>query len=393
MEVRTNDFDAQKGRNGGAIVDVYTRSGTDQLHGGVDYYFTNDSLSALTHFQQSLPASKRQEISAVLGGPAIKNKLFWFGGIDVLRSSQTTSGAATVETQDLYNWVKTNLPNTVAYQALTKAPPRVYATAGSPGVTTVGQITGSHFTQPAGIPASLDAFGNITYTNVAPRDGYQWSGRADYYKSDNDRFYVDVIRTHTDQSSTGARPSFNAPNAFHSTFANVDWTHTFGPHLLNEAGVNIIRPYGQNGASPAFAVPNINVTGIQSFGNWGPGNFTQQTVGWRDVARAMIKSHTLKFGFEQMNIRENDSQGGAFDRPTYNFASLLDFIQDGALTENATPVSLVTHQEAPYDRRYRELYRWRGSSRRWRRSATPCHREPVRRRSCGRASRARQTPP
>jgi hypothetical protein len=354
VEVRTNDFDAGKGRNGGAIVNVFTRSGSNQLHGNVDYYFTNNNLSALAQGQSSLPPSKRNEISAAVGGPAIKNKLFWFGAIDVLRSSVTTPGNATVETKELVDWAQANLPNTVAYQALTLAPPIAYASAN--GATTVGQISGSHFPQPAGIPSNLPAYGNINFSSVAPKNGYQWSFRTDYYMSDKDRFYVDAIRTYDTSSSTSPRPNFAAPNTNHSTFANVDWTHTFGVNLLNEAGINIIRPYGQLGANPAFAVPNINVSGIQGFGNWGPGNFTQQTVGWRDVLRATVKSHTLKFGFEQLNIREADTQGGAFDRPTFNFNSILDFIQDEAVHENGTPVSLLTHQEAPYDRHYRALY-------------------------------------
>jgi hypothetical protein len=356
MEIRTNDFDAQKGRNGGATVDVFTISGSNQFHGNVDYEFTNNDLSALNHFESSVPTFKRNEFSGTMGGPAIKNKLFWFGAIDVLRSTTTGNGSATVETQDLYNWVKTNLPNTVAYQALTMAPPVAYATASSPNMLTVSQITGSHFAPPAGIPGTLDALGNVNYTTTAPKNGYQWSFRVDYYASKNDRLYVDAIRTYDTSASTNARPAFAAPSTNHSDFVNVDWTHTFNLHLLNEAGANIIRPYGQNGASPAFAIPNVNVTGLQGFGNWGPGNFTQQTAAWRDVMTATVKTHTLKFGFDQYNIRENDTQGGAFDRPTFNFDSLLDFIQDGALTETGTPVNLVTHQEAPYYRRYRELY-------------------------------------
>jgi hypothetical protein len=359
VEVRTNDFDASKGRNGGAIVNVYTRSGSNQLHGSVDYYYTNNSLSGRTLFDPgTLPSSYRHEVSATLGGPAVKNKLFWFGAIDVLRSSVSQPGSATVETQEFVNWAKTNLPNTIALQSLTMAPPLQYAPAS--GAQTVGDIIASgnsYFAPPAGIPASLPATGTIHFTNVAPKNGYQWSARGDYYMSDRDRFYVDAIRTNYTSGGTNARPQFAAPGAGHSTFANVDWTHTFGPRLMNEAGANIIRPYGQNGATPAYAVPNISVGGgLAGFGGWGPGNFTQQTLAWRDILTAMVQRHTLKIGFEQYNIREYDSQTGAFDRPSYNFNSLLDFIQDKAVSEGGTPVSLLTHQEAPYYRKYREFY-------------------------------------
>jgi hypothetical protein len=357
MEIRTNDFDAQKGRNGGATVDVFTNSGSNQYHGTIDYEYTDNTLDALTHFESSLPSSQRNDISGTFGGPIFKDKLFGFGAIEVLRSSVTSAGSAALETQDFYNWVKANEGSTVAYQSLTLAPPLAYATASSPGVQSVSQLAAtSHFPLPAGIPGNLDATGNVNYTNVSPKNGYQWSFRIDDYLGKSDRLYVDAIRTYDTSASTNARPAFAAPSAASSDFVNVDWTHTFSARLLNEAGANIIRPYGQNGASPAFAIPNVNVTGLQGFGNWGPGNFTQETVGWRDVMTASVKTHTLKFGFDQDNLRENDAQGGAFDRPTFNFASLLDFVQDKALSESGTPVSLVTHQEAPYERRYRELY-------------------------------------
>jgi hypothetical protein len=366
-EVRTNDFDASKGRNGGATVDVFTKSGSNQFHGNVDWYFTNNNLSALTHFQSSLPPQQRNEFSYTMGGPVFRNKLFWFGAIDVLRSSVTSGSTSTVETQDLYNWVKANLatvalpgssaqvPN-IALQILTMAPPVAYATATSPGVKTVSQITGSYFPLPAGIPPDMDAVGNVNFTYSSPKNGYQWSFRIDDYLGKNDRVYVDAMRTYDTTEGVQARPALTNGDTNHSDFVNVDWTHTFSSHLLNEAGGNIIRPYGQDGGTPAFQIPYVNVTGLQGFSNWGPGNFTQTTVGWRDVMTATVKTHTLKFGFEQFNIRENDSQGGAFDRPTYNFNSLLDFIQSAATSENGTPVSLVTHQEAPYNRRYRELY-------------------------------------
>jgi hypothetical protein len=96
MDIRTNDFDAQKGRNGGATVDVYTKSGTNKFHGTIDYYFTNNSLTGRTHFESSVPTFQRNEMGATFGGPIIKDKFFIFGAIDVLRSSTTSAGQYTV---------------------------------------------------------------------------------------------------------------------------------------------------------------------------------------------------------------------------------------------------------------------------------------------------------
>ena len=356
MEVRTNDFDASKGRNGGATVDVFTRAGSNQFHGTADYYFLNNSLSARLESESSLPTFQRNEMGATFGGPLIKNRLFIFGAIDVLRSSQTSASQAVVETQDFDNWAKANLPNSLATQALLMAPPQHFPTTGIETVAQVEASTPGYFTPPAGIPANLDALGTANIVYSSPKDGYQWSVRGDYYVGKNDRLYADAIRTSTNNLDLGPRPSMN--NTFYSfaDFANINWAHTFSSHLLNEAGANIIRAHGEVRGVPLYAIPYVNVTGMSGFSNWAPGNYTQSTLGWRDVMTATVRTHTLKFGFEQFNIREADTQNGAFDRPSYNFNNLLDFVQSEPTSESATPVSLITHQEAPYNRRYRALY-------------------------------------
>jgi hypothetical protein len=356
MDIRTNDFDAAKGRNAGATVDVYTKSGTNNFHGSFNYFFLNDALTARTQFQTQVPAYERNQAGAAFGGPIIKNKFFIFGAIDVLRSSVTSSGQYTVETQDFDTWAQTNLSSYVAPTVLKMAPPLAFPTTNIQTVAQLEASTPGHFTPPAGIPSDLNASGTANISFSTPKNGYQWSIRGDYYLGQSDRVYVTTIRTHYTGVGAEPRPALNDDQSNSSDFVNANWTHTFSPHLLNQASVNMIRPYGSDLPVATDAIPNINVTGLQGFSNWGPGNFTQTTYGWRDVMTATVKSHTLKFGFDQFNIREADTQSGAFDRPTYTFNSLLDFVQDAAYLETATPVSLATHKEAPYVRDYRALY-------------------------------------
>ena len=356
VDIRTNNFDAQKGRNGGATVDVFTKSGTKQLHGTGDYYFLNDSLQARTEFQTNgVPPFTRQEGGISLGGPVFKDKLFLYGAIDVLRSSTTTGSQYTVETQDFVNWAKANRPNAVATQVLTTAPPLSYATA---NIVTAAQLEATqpgYFAPPAGLPGNLPVLGTANISYATPKNGYQWSLRGDSYLNEKDRIYAEFVRTSTNSVNTVPRTALNGPSVQTSDFANLDYTHTFSPRLLNEAGASMIRPFGASQPASTMAIPLINVTGLTGFSNWGPGNFTQTTIGWRDVLTSVVKTHTLKVGFQEDNIREADTQSGAFDRPTYNFNSILDFVQDKALTESSTPVSLITHQSAPYNRRYRAL--------------------------------------
>lgn len=356
INVQANDFSAAKGRNGGATVDVFTKSGSNRMHGVADYYFLNNDMQARTEFQTTVPQFTRNEVGAAVGGPLVRNKLFYFGAIDVLRSSNTSAYQTTVETQDLDNWVKSNLANTVAAQILAAAPPLNFPTTGIETVSQVEANTPGYYAPPAGIPGNLPALGTANISYSVPKNGYQWSIRGDYYKGAHDRFYAEVMRTYDTSEGTTARPTLNDSQANSSDFVNVDWTHTFSPNLLNEAGASMIRPYGSDLPVSTMAIPYVNVTGLNGFANWGPGNFTQSTYGWRDILTAVIKNHTLKTGFDQFNIRENDQQSGAFDRPTYNFNNLIDFIQDKATTESGTPVDLLTHEAAPYARRYRALY-------------------------------------
>jgi hypothetical protein len=362
VDVRTNNFDAQKGRNGGATVDVYTNSGSNDFHGTFDYYFTNNSLSATTHFSNPVPVFQRNEMGATMGGPILKNKLFWFGAIDVLRSSAAGGGQFTVETQAFDNWLKGSAEaNTVGAQVLLSTPPTVFPTTGLQSVSqyNAANATPAYFP----LPADIGSFNNgnvVGLANIAwstPKNGYQWSFRVDDYLGKNDRIYVDAIRTDVTGGQYGPRLAMDGGTVQSSDFVNINWTHTFNSHLLNQTGANIIRPYGASLGFPDAKIPYVNVNGgFSGYGTWAPGNFTQSTYGWHDVMTATVKTHTLKFGADFFNIREVDHQDGAFDRPTFNFDSLLDMVQDEATSETGTHVSLLTHQEAPYDREYRELY-------------------------------------
>jgi hypothetical protein len=356
IEIRANEFDAQKGRNGGANVEVFTKSGSNQTHGTLDYYFLNDVLSARTEFAASVPKFKRNEMGATIGGRIIKDKLFYYGGVDVLRSSTTSASQATVETKDFVNWASANLPNNIATQILKTAPPLAYPTTGFKTVSQLAASTPGYFPLPAGIPGNLNAVGTANISYSVPKNGYQYSVRGDAYPTDKDRLYGEFMRTYTTSIGTTNRPALNDDHVGSSDFANLNWMHTFSPKMLNEFGASMIRPYGANQPVDTMAIPYINVVGLTGFSNWGPGNFTQTTYGWRDILSDTIKTHTLRFGVQINNIREYDSQSGADTRPTFNFNNLLDFIQDSAATESATPVNLLTHQQAPYYRAYRALY-------------------------------------
>src|SRR5437764_3872359 len=109
-------------------------------------FHTDNKLTARTEFQfcpsgstgcRAIPAFRRNEFGGTLGGPIIKNKLFAFGGIFLLRSSNATTQLATVETPQFAQFVAANFPNSIANSFFKAAPPAAPPTA---DILTVAQV-------------------------------------------------------------------------------------------------------------------------------------------------------------------------------------------------------------------------------------------------------------
>ena len=74
----TNSFDAEYGRFSGAIMNTITKSGTNSIHGTAFEFLRNDDLDARGFFDTGKGALKQNQFGYAVGGPAVKNKLFWF---------------------------------------------------------------------------------------------------------------------------------------------------------------------------------------------------------------------------------------------------------------------------------------------------------------------------
>ncbi|MDA2935204.1 carboxypeptidase regulatory-like domain-containing protein, partial [Acidobacteria bacterium AH-259-D05] len=101
--VLTSSFDATYGRNAGAVINVVTKSGTNELHGSVFEFHRNSALDAKNFFDRvgkPIPAFKRNQFGFSLGGPIIKDKIFLFGTYEGLRERKGQSFVATVPTAD-----------------------------------------------------------------------------------------------------------------------------------------------------------------------------------------------------------------------------------------------------------------------------------------------------
>ena len=82
FRVITNTFDAEYGRNSGAVVNVITKSGTNSLHGDVYEYFRNKVLNAQGFLNTTKPQFNQNQFGGTLGGPIKKDRTFFFGSYE-----------------------------------------------------------------------------------------------------------------------------------------------------------------------------------------------------------------------------------------------------------------------------------------------------------------------
>src|SRR6266851_160065 len=92
FRVLTNTFDAEYGRNSGAVVNVVTKSGTNDIHGNAYEFFRNQNLNAKGFFDTTKLDYLQNQFGATLGGPIKKDKTFFFVTYEGDRIRRGTSG-------------------------------------------------------------------------------------------------------------------------------------------------------------------------------------------------------------------------------------------------------------------------------------------------------------
>jgi Carboxypeptidase regulatory-like domain len=92
FRVISNTFDAEYGRNSGAVVNVVTKSGTNQFHGDIYEYFRNTVLNAQGYFNTVKPQENQNQFGGTFGGPLRKDRTFFFTSYEGRRVRQGISG-------------------------------------------------------------------------------------------------------------------------------------------------------------------------------------------------------------------------------------------------------------------------------------------------------------
>ena len=103
FRVQTNNFSAEYGRAGGAVINASIRSGTNSFHGAAWEFLRNTKLNAVGFFKPSTgrkPVLIQNQFGAAFGGPIMKDKLFFFADYEGFRRVDRTSSSPAIPTLD-----------------------------------------------------------------------------------------------------------------------------------------------------------------------------------------------------------------------------------------------------------------------------------------------------
>ncbi|MFN7945459.1 MAG: carboxypeptidase regulatory-like domain-containing protein [Blastocatellia bacterium] len=324
FKVDNSTYGAEFGRNSGAIVNIATRSGTNQFHGEAFEFLRNDALDARNFFDVKKPPFKRNQFGGALGGPIFKDKSFFFFSYEGLRQRQ----GLTINSGVLSDAQRAQVTDPVIKKLLPLIPVANFNNNG------VAQFRGA---------------------GTAPVNIDQWTGDVSHNFGTSDRLhgYYAFQRDERGEPTLGGNtlPGFGDTRQSHRQIFTLNETHTFSPTVVNEArfGFNRIfitftpnaqlnpTDFGINiGINEPLGLPQINITGATlNFG--GPSGFPQgrgdTTFVTSDTLSWLRGRHSLKLGGEFRYFLNNN-----FSRDTgsLNFASLAAFIAGTANQFNVT---------------------------------------------------------
>jgi hypothetical protein len=241
ISVETNNYAADVGNVGGAVVSSVIKSGANQLRGNVFEFYRNSDMDANTwenNRSKAAKAERKQHIfGATLGGPIIQNKLFFFADYqgswrDAPGSGLRSVAPATWRAGDLSSL----LPGTVVKDPLTGQPfPNNQIPLNRISPTALALLNDSkNYPLP-----NRDVSGvtnNYVGDTLTTYRGHQGDLRLDWSASANDKLWGRfTFATYVDENTkTPYGLSLGSRNDQPFWNVGVNWSHVFGPSLINE---------------------------------------------------------------------------------------------------------------------------------------------------------------
>jgi len=330
FSVQTNSFDAQYGANAGAVVNVVTKSGTNNWHGDAFEFVRNRVFNARNYFANTVDPLKRNQFGGTIGGAIHKDTSFIFFGYQGTRTRSTNNAGNAVvptpaELRGDFSAVSGNIINPATGQPF-------------PNKANIGPLDPVALNMAKLLPISqADASGNVTFPSPIRKDFNEYIGRFDQVLRSQDRlfvrFYLDRY-VHAPPYDGQDLLTVNTGSKVQSQNYAIGYTTVVTPNLVNNLIVDVVRAAsdrGQGGNVPQMndfgatiwqlpksqgGIRAFNVTGFFNISPFTDGAFIRNTGDIREHVSWIHSKHTFDFGVEyehdQSNIRNTDLENGSF---------------------------------------------------------------------------------
>ena len=396
FRVQTNANSAEFGRYTGGVINLASKSGTNEIHGSAYEFLRNKVLNAGSFFSNSTGAAKapfvQNQYGASVGAPIRKNKIFVFGGFEGFRQRQGAPFLRTVPTEAMSQGDFSNYRNAAGaavpiYDPLTQCGTQGNATCAAGAVeqrtvfpgnripaNRINPVAQKFVAFPAFAKPNLpgNAAGNFNYFRNASTGGDNDQGniRGDFNVSDKQRVFARYSRWKSVNAKVDVygNKQLNgdpfSPEAFITDHAVLADTYSLSPTTILDVrlgfmrwfyertpgnlGIDIAKTFGlpsyfndipaKNGVTPSTIVPQIGAAGYD-FITTGLLAARDNTYVITPTLTKILRSHTLKFGAEvrraDNNYYQNNQPGGIF-----NFDNL--FTSRNALNSGGTGNSFAS---------------------------------------------------
>lgn len=325
FSVQTNNYSAEHGRASGAVVNIVTKSGTNQFHGSAFEFLRNGAMNARNFFAVIPDKLKRNQFGGSFGGPIVKDKLFFFGTYQGMQLRDLSSGNTA--------FVLTAAQQAGNFSSVSRQ--LVDPTTKQPFP---GNIIPSSRIDPVTkqllplIPTSAASDGFLVFTRPVNDHENQFMGRVDYllekHRLYGRYFYSKYPRASVPGAGdlvrgTGGREFFNQSVAFSDTYnisANI--LNSFNFSFTNNKGTAISgAPFSLNSLGVQIAGPNppeinVQISGFFTLSSGAPGEFIRDNFHFADSVHWIKGKHEIAFGgdFLRMKVDLNNSyrQAGRF---------------------------------------------------------------------------------
>jgi hypothetical protein len=305
FRVSTSNYSAESGTNGGAQVNVVTKTGTNSYHGNAYEYVRNQIFDSRSPFDGSnIPPFRMNQFGASLGGPVIKNRFFFFMNYEGLQ-------------QTLASTYVSQIPSlSYASQVIATSP------ALAPLIGAFGSFTAA---QRVSLGANVDQVSAAKSALTQENSGLI---RMDYRFSDKSTAY---FRYNTDNSNADTPSDAIGGHGLVTDVTQnmvLQYQTILSPTLVNEAKFGVNRA---NYHSWTYGTAPIELS-TASFSGLSDTSLDEEvgtTFSWIDNLTKTMGRHTLKAGVDIRRIRLNNS-GNALTTSSVSYLTDSDFINNKA---------------------------------------------------------------